>query len=440
MLPVAFALLACRLLLAFALIPPWQQPDEPTHLARAEFQKEHILATAGSGHPGREDEILISMARHDFWVHRGMATPEPIPKDFEASGQYVAVAVLTVPNPPASSLIAGRVLSWLPRLTLIEDLYVVRAMSAFLAMLTLLVAWLAARGVLAPYGGAMIVLLLALHPEFAVISAAATPDAMVNLLGACVWWQAARAFTNRRVLLAFVSMWTAAVAAAAVDRMGVPLVVIAFAVSLIAATRHARLGRPWKEFAMLIAAFVGLALVAAVAALYAFGGSYAFGHVFSGGWAPVPGAITWDRFIRFTWRLHESWWYSLGWGRYAPPVWWSVIAAGVTAAAAIGAGRRMFGGTSADGRTRTLLVLAVVGITIQVAAVYWTFFRLGNGAQGRYLFPLLVPSLMLLWAGVEAWVPQPRRVYAAAALVLLLALLDVAAWVLVALPVYYASV
>jgi len=438
-LPVAFSLLVCQLLLAFALIPPWQQPDEPTHLARAEFQKNRLLAASGYGHPAREDEILISMARYDFWVHRGMVTPATIPKNFEASGQYVAVPVLTVERPPAFSLVTGRVLSWLPRLTLIEDLYAMRVLSAALAILTLFVAWLTAHRTLAPSAAAMIACLLALHPQFAIISAAATPDAMVNLLGACVWWQAACGVADRRVLLALALMWTAAVAAAAVDRMGVPLVAVASIVSLVATVRRASLRRPWMMFGTSTAVFVILALAALVAALAAFGGSYALGHVFAGGWAPVPGAITWDRFVRFTWRLHEGWWYALGWGRYPPPVWWSAISAALTLAAVVGVGRRLFGDAILDRRTRTLLVLAAISIAIQLAAVYWTFFRMGRGAQGRYLFPFLVPSLILLWVGIEAWVPRSRRMYAAAALIFLFALLDAAGWILVVIPAYYAS-
>ena len=52
--------------------------------------------------------------------------------------------------------------------------------------------------------------------------------------------------------------------------------------------------------------------------------------------------------------------------------------------------------------------VALIGVGIQMLAVYWTYFRLGNGAQGKSLFPVLVPCLVLLWVGIEAWVPPAR--------------------------------
>ena len=80
----ALALLACRIFLALALIPPWQQPDEPTHVARVEQQRNRIALLDGSPDPAREGEILQSMASYDWWEHRGRGweTPTIIPKDF----------------------------------------------------------------------------------------------------------------------------------------------------------------------------------------------------------------------------------------------------------------------------------------------------------------------------------------------------------------------
>lgn len=112
----------------------------------------------------------------------------------------------------------------------------------------------------------------------------------------------------------------------------------------------------------------------------------------------------------------------------------------ITLAAASGLVRR-WREIALAAHTRTLLALAVASVSVQAAAVYWTFFRLGNGPQGRYLFPVLVPTLILLWVGLEAWIPRSQRAYAAAAagVVLVFAALDSAVWLLVAIPAYYAS-
>ena len=115
------------------------------------------------------------------------------------------------------------------------------------------------------------------------------------------------------------------------------------------------------------------------------------------------------------------------------------MALALTAIAAAGTAQRLFRDRALDPQTRMLIALAVIGLAVQVSAVYWNFFRLGNGAQGKSLFPVLVPCLVLLWSGIETWVPKPHRVHAAAALVLLFALLDAAVWGLVAFPAYSAS-
>lgn len=46
---------------------------------------------------------------------------------------------------------------------------------------------------------------------------------------------------------------------------------------------------------------------------------------------------------------------------------------------------------------------------------------------------------MLRGAELEAWVPRAHRAYAVASVALVLAMLDAAAWLLVAIPGYYAS-
>ena len=433
---MAFALLACQILIALTLVPPWHQPDESTHVARVELQRNRIALLDGSPDAAREGEILQSMARYDWWDHRRPRSRAPavIPKDFSSAAFGVAVPTQGVARPTTYTLFAGRLLSWLPRLPIVEDLYILRVISAVFGMLTLWVAWLGARECLGTLGGTTVAVLLALHPQFAVVSTAAAADALVNLFGACVWWQATLAIRRTHILLPLTGVWGAAIAAASADRMGVPLLAIALVVSIVVIARRAdRLTGP------IAVTFVVVGLVTAVWALEAFGDIYDFASVFTWNWMPVDEARSWSFVARFTSFVHQSWWFSLGWVRYAPPSWWMAVALTLTAIASVGTGRQLLSSGAPDARRRTLIALAVVGVAIQVAAVYWTYLRLGNGAQGKSLFPVLVPCLVLLWSGIETWVPTSRRASAAAALVLLLAALDAAAWGLVAIPAYYAS-
>ena len=433
LLAVTFALLACRLFVALALIPPWQQPDEATHVARVELQRNQIFLLDGSPDAAREGEILQSMARYDWWEHRyrRAEAPTTIPKDFISAGYGVAVPAVSFDRATAYTLFTGRLLSWLPRLTIVEDLYILRALSAIFGMLTLWVAWLGARECLGTLGGATVAALLALHPQFAVVATAAGADALTNLFGACLWWQAAIAVNRNDGLLPLTGVWAAAIAAVSADRMGVPLLAFALAVSIVVIARRT------KSFMRHVV--VGAALVAAGWALGTFGESYNLQSVINQGWLPVAEARSLSFFGRFMLFVHQSWWFSLGWVRYAPPSWWAMIVVTLTAIAAVGTGRQLVSSGAFDAGRRTLIALAVVGVALQISAVYWTYFRLGHGAQGKSLFPVLVPCLVLLWSGIETWVPPRLQVQAAAALVLLLALLDAAVWGLVALPAYSAS-
>lgn len=424
------------MLVALALIPPWQQPDEATHVARVELERSQIALLDGTPDPAREGEILQSMARYDWWEHRDRRseTPTVIPKNFSSTGYGVAVPAQSFAGPTAYTLVTGRLLSWIPRLTIVEDLYILRTLSAVFGLLTLWVAWLGARECLGTLGGVTVTALLALHPQFAVVATSAAADGLTNLFGACVWWQAVLALKGDRALLPLAGVWLAAIAAASTDRMGVPLLAIALVVSVVVVAQ-----RTHRTARLAAFIFAGLALVAAAWALNSAGETYGLASAFTQNWLPVPSARSWDFFARFTSFVHQSWWFSLGWVRYAPPSWWAMVVVALTAIAAVGTGWQLIGSGVFDAQRRTLIAVAVIGIGLQVSAVYWTYFRFGRGAQGKSLFPVMVPCLVLLWAGIETWVPPPRRVHAAAALVLLLALLDAAAWGLVAIPAYYAS-
>lgn len=430
----ALALLALHLAIALVLIPPWQQPDEPTYVTSVEAHVSRLT----SSHPsdqGREAEILKSMADHDWWRHRRAGAEPPARDNFLHASAYGPVQVgSSAPgeaDTPTYALVTGRMLSWLPRMTVVDDLYWLRALSAVAGLLTLWVAWLGARECLGPLGGATAAIVMALHPQFVITSTAASPDALVNLAGACVWWQAAVAL-RRKQIWPLATMWAAAIAATSVDRMALPLLIFALCASGVVGIARAE-GMRWRT-ALMSAAIAIAGLVAAAWALRRFGTQFDFTLDLS---TTLP--VTWATFLSFNWVLHQTWWFSPGWGMYAPPEWWTAIVAMLTVLAVAGALRRL-SKVRVDPPTHRLLALAAVGIAIYLTAVYGgTYFRLGVSAQGRYVFPVLVPSLVILWAGLEAWVPQSRRAHAAAALIVLLAVLDAAAWSLVVVPAYYAS-
>ena len=435
---LASAILVCHFGLSFALMPPWQQPDEPTFVAWAAWQRERILHGTRAPAAGREGEIIRSMARHDWWTHRRVngQPPDPLPDDFTVTGTGTSAA--TPGRPPGYPWTAGGFLAVFRPLSIEGNLYLLRTLSALLGLLTLWVAWLAARESLGALGGATIAAVLALHPQFTIVSTSAASDALANLLGALAWWQVARIARGRTVALSVATMWCAILAAVLVDRMAVPIVVTAGLASILAL--WTRLGSIRTPMVM-----VALAALLTVAARYAPWApaplqeslqSYQWGRLFSASFAPA--ALSWDLFSSFTAFMHQSWWFSLGWGRYAPPSWWMGPLTLLTLVAACGIGRQLFART-VDRSTREIIALALVTLAAQAGAVYWMYYRFANGSQGKSLFPALVPTLVLLWVGVAAWVPDRYRPAAAMALVAVLALFDLSVWTLVAIPAYYST-
>jgi hypothetical protein len=319
----ACALLASRLVVALIIIPPWQQPDEPTHVALVEAQKNRTVSIDAADDPAREQQILRSMARYRWWEHRavGFEPPEQLPERFIRAGRGVAVAnVANITKPAMYFRVVSWLLAWLPARSVVADMYVLRAFSALLGLLTFWIAWLGARECLGPLGGAIVAVLLSLHPQFAVVSTGATPDALVNLLGACLWWQGAIVLGGQRSLWPLALVWLSAVAAAASDRMGVPLLAVALVVSCMAIVPRVK----WNRVTALVTLLaIGLAaaslFVVTVSAIDAIQNTFGWPSVFPNGQLFRDGAVTWDRFTRFTLSIHQSWWSAIGWGLRSRP-------------------------------------------------------------------------------------------------------------------------
>jgi hypothetical protein len=426
----AAGLLAGRMLMSAVLIPPWQQPDEPGQVGIAEVFRGR-LSQIESSDPAREAEILQSMAAHDWWRHYGQDAP-PIPARFEGltgpSLTTLGISFTSSNIPRLYYSFVARVLSVRPRMSVVYDMYVMRALSAVLGMLTLWVAWCAARECLGDVGGATVTALLALHTQFVVVSTAAGPDALVNLAGACLWWQGMRAVRGPGLLWPLVAAWAAALCGAMADRMGVPLLVLACGVSIIAILNTGFR----RSTVVLVVSAIGL-LAAMFWALEAYIGVFGMYEMWDRV-IPVPQAQTWDFFVTFTSVLFRSWWSFLGWLRYATPSWSVAIALVLSLVAVAGAVWRVM--REDDARIRMVIGVAVMMVLTEIATVYWVYLRIAHGPQGKHLFPTLIPALVLMWVGIEAWAPARYRPHTAVGVVLAFALLDAVVWTLVAVPAY----
>jgi hypothetical protein len=137
------------------------------------------LHGVGLEDPGREAEIIESMADSNWWHHyKGKIAPAPpLPTRFSLLSPDVAATIgvdsTSSAFPRPYYLLVGGGLSLLRRLPVLTDMYVMRVLSAILAVLTLWTAWLGARLVFGEALAMTIVAVLAVHPQFVIASTAA---------------------------------------------------------------------------------------------------------------------------------------------------------------------------------------------------------------------------------------------------------------------------
>jgi hypothetical protein len=417
-----------RALLSTLILPPWQQPDEPIHVAVAEVWRSRISGDDAHDR-GRQAEIIDSMIRHGWWRHYQQPLPPgPQPTRFASTGAVFRTIGLEpedwVYQPPYYATV-GSLLSLAPRAPVERDLYVMRIVSIVFAAGTLWVAYLGSRLALDGLGAATVTSLLAVHPQFAIVSTTAGPDAVVNFAGAVLWWQAMRTLHTAQWVRALLILWLAALAAAMVDRVGIALIPIAFIVTVVVSFQRLRF-----RAAAVVVALAVLAIALVIETIPAI--RRLLKITLADPLVPwsFAGALEYTR--RFSVFLFTSWWYALGWARYFAPLWWLIGATVITAVAVVGTWRSFVRSNA----TRIVIVVAGVNLLCLLLAISWVFLRVRVGAQGRYLFPAIVPTLTLMWLGTAAWVPARLRPAVSTALVAAVAILDLVAWTVVAVPAY----
>jgi dolichyl-phosphate-mannose-protein mannosyltransferase len=437
---LAAAVFAVRASLALVVVPPWQQPDEPQNVALIRLLKE-----AGSARPldelvmryrgGMRDDpateplIVASMVAHRWWEHYGRPVPDPPPTTFAAAGAVVG-ADFGLPGGGmfyfktfAAVFQSFRIDALLPQL------YLLRICSAACGLLTIWAAWTASRIAFGPFVATAVALVLALHPQFVLVSTAANPDALVNMLGALAWYFAVRGLAGGSMIKNGAGLLTAAIAASLVKRVGVPLLACAGTTIVFFS------GQPIRQRLRIMAVTgVGIVAMAFIAWRWApdeFNRVVASTAFIDERW--VLGDLSIMRVWRFVAGLLSSAYLYAGWLRYPSPVPLLVVA---LIAAALGLAGLCWGWKTANAQSRRAFALAAVFTGVQLLATFAVHFPIGSSAQGRYMFPVMVPFLVLVVGGYSS-IPVIRSAHARLAVpVLAAAACDVIGWTLVLLPAY----
>jgi len=420
------ALFICRAVVAGAIVPPWQGPDEPTHFSLA-----YGLTMPTLAQQRVERGVLESMVRHGWWDLYEDPPPDPLPTSLTflfglgpgtlAQPLYygLGAAVLRLSGPPD-----------------LETAYVhLRVLSVVLAIITLAVGWAGTRLLFGPEIAAGAAAIGALHPQFLLAAVSVNSDALLNVCGAFVWWQAARVITGRQRAFSLALLLIGAAAALFTKRLGTVLVAVAATVA--AASLFTYRWRRLERRDLVMAGVLGGAGAAVlVGVTLVFGGEV-------DAWARYVGnALTIRRpletatiaeafnFLRMT--VDYSWLIA-GWLRFEPPdawIWMSrlLIIGGMAGAAVV-----LF----ESGADRPRFVMAWFFVAAQVTAMLFAvFWTIPSAPQARYLFPVFAPITVLLYVGLKRSVPRTFHQHWPVALVLVLAAMDVTGFTTVHIPTY----
>jgi hypothetical protein len=420
-------LFVCRAVVANAVVPPWQGPDEPGH-----FTTTYELAVSPPLQMKVQADVLQSMVRNRFWALDDDLPPDPLPTVFyRVSDQDLGLGNLSQPLYYSLGAIALTV----SRPANLETAYYhLRFLGVLLAVAALGFGWAGTRLLFGPEVAVGALAIGALHPQFLLASINVNADVLVNFWGACVWWQAARVLTGHRRTLSIILMLVGAVAALFTKRIGMILV----GVSLLVVVASLFVNRTWRlgrREVLLIStvATIGVCLLLILGLLFreqvvllwiywsdAFRPRTSFAD-------RLPEAA---RFARMT---VDYFWLIAGWLRFQPPSGWLWVARILVVAGMAGAALQLIAARTG----RLPLSVAWVFVLAQLVAMFATVFWLAPSApQARYLFPVFVPITVLLYVGFRRLVPQWLEARWPVALVVVLMMLDVTGFTTVHLQSY----
>ena len=430
-----------RAVLAISIVPPWQHPDEPQHFAWVYMMAWQQPGSAEYVDLDLEARILHSMSEHGWWHHYDEPEPSPFPKDFS---QVPDDHVWRLGNPPrVYYALAGVVLAFTGPDDLMGQYYLLRWVALAFAVPTIMCIWAGSRRLFGVHVAAGSTLLTALHPQFVLMSTAVNPDVLVYLCGAVVWWQAARFVTGGSVAGSLSPMLCVAMVAFFIKRSATPLLLMSLTVPVLAG--RVRFWGTVGARGYSVSVLVGVAGLAIFGVLSWAGNSmswladyraYLLSFSRMGPYVDYGSSLTewWTFFKQFSEGFINSFWLVAGWLRYPAPASWLLVVHLLTVAAFTGCARGVRRADQAQWRTG--LTLAGVLVGIQLAGIYGGLFLKGFSGQGRFLFPVMGPFMVLVWIGIHSWWPQRAWPFVSTALLSIVFVLDIVSWLGVLVPAY----
>ena len=410
-------------------IPPFQNPDEPQHFAAAVG-----FAQQGDARQGDHAGLIRFMDRNHWWRFIGIGRADPLPERLEQidflMGYYsVKDFTLHLNDVLAFHYMTSRVMRVAARSRVDRAYYIARLISFLFFIGALWIvsgafwkttgsdqnpersAWTAA--------GFYIILFL---PQFLLTSISVNPDTVSIFLGTLFFAAGFTLVRNERIVSAFIALFAIAILGAILDRSNYFMLPACGLAVFFSFTR-----KTVRRTAWLCVGFVGILASSLLAARFLFPGIWEkmiyFGRAnLPHGDTSLPALFSFDALNKaFFLGITDSFLIKFGWSAFSVspvfyPLWRTLIGIAILGIAVLFS-RIIFKKRRparpkdteptpilAQSRERSLSNGRLIGfslsaIVLQIMAVRMITTQRNLYAQGRYLFPLILPIAILLIVG-----------------------------------------
>lgn len=166
------------------IIPPWQNPDEPTHFEYMKILTNQNVFSRIQPDLPIQKEIIKSMDRHRYWEYVQVPQPKPLPNSFTETPFLRSDPTQMKYNPPFYYVLASRVLLPAREWDIEAQFYLARGLSVCLGLLTIFLSYLIAKELLQdnPVLIPIVPAFIGLLPQFNMLTSSVSAANLANMV------------------------------------------------------------------------------------------------------------------------------------------------------------------------------------------------------------------------------------------------------------------
>jgi len=435
-----------------AIVPPWQAPDEPKHYEyiRLLYENRRLVTQKDTSLP-LQREIIASMREHRFWEFGYSKVPESAADSFEAMW-WPANTLLD--RPPLYYILCAPFYGIVAHQPITIQVYALRIVSVVLNILIIAVAFFTTRELFPDDAllSAGIATFIVFLPMFSQMAGSLNSDSLASLIASAVIWfliaGLRRGFSAWRilglVLLLFLGLVTKRTTV-----FTIPLALVAMVMALYRTRRSLN----WKSLGFVVGGILGVGGL--IGWLWIARGEqmqWVLDHYFA------DSSFEWyvDTLFRTEYFSREfasglwlsfqaifrSFWGGFGWLTVDLSLMWYQGIALANLVALVGfvvyTIRVMNSSRALAKWQKQGLLILLVGLVGNLALLIGKgMFEYWSRAQGRYLFPAIIPIAVLFTLGMREIIPSRHHKAWLVSYIAILLLYDSVALTRYIIPFFY---